>query len=61
MSINTLTASNTEALPFFAHFLEYQSAAEPSEDPPSNPSDDDSFPLPPPIYTLKFPSDWEDR
>ena len=45
MSTNTVKASDIEALPFFARFLEQQS---PQSDNPSP-------------YTLKYPSDFEDR
>ncbi|MEH2063798.1 MAG: microviridin/marinostatin family tricyclic proteinase inhibitor [Nostoc sp.] len=45
MSSNTVKASNLQAVPFFARFLEEQ------------PEDSD----PPNIYTFKFPSDFEDR
>jgi hypothetical protein len=54
--MTTATLTNIEALPFFARFL----AAE--EEPPETPTPEpDERPLPPPIYTLKWPSDWEDR
>ncbi|MEH2264741.1 microviridin/marinostatin family tricyclic proteinase inhibitor [Nostoc sp.] len=40
---------NTQTVPFFARFLV-------EEKPPEKPNDN-----PPPIYTFKYPSDWEDR
>ncbi|MFM6451244.1 MAG: microviridin/marinostatin family tricyclic proteinase inhibitor [Planktothrix sp.] len=45
--------------PFFARFLEVQAAEEPTPDSAPTP-DSEPQPLPPPIYTFKFPSDWED-
>ncbi|MEH2058016.1 MAG: microviridin/marinostatin family tricyclic proteinase inhibitor [Nostoc sp.] len=45
MSSNTVKASDMQAVPFFARFLEQQLE---DSDPPN-------------IYTLKFPSDFEDR
>ncbi len=39
-----------QAVPFFARFLV-------EEEPPQTPEPE---PVPPPIWTLKWPSDWED-
>ncbi|BAY22821.1 hypothetical protein NIES2100_25850 [Calothrix sp. NIES-2100] len=44
-------ASDIQVLPFFAKFLQVQSASENPETP---------TPPPPPPFTFKFPSDWED-
>ncbi|MDD1413459.1 microviridin/marinostatin family tricyclic proteinase inhibitor [Dolichospermum sp. ST_con] len=52
--MTTATLTNIEALPFFARFL---AAEEPPETPTPQPEEQ---PLPPPIYTFKWPSDWED-
>ncbi|MEH2050456.1 microviridin/marinostatin family tricyclic proteinase inhibitor [Nostoc sp.] len=49
MSTNVVNALDIQALPFFARFLV-------EEKPPQPPNE-----TPPPIYTLKYPSDWEDR
>jgi hypothetical protein len=57
MSTNTLIASSTKEVPFFARFLEEQSSSEQPTDPPATPPVNN----PPQIYTFKFPSDWEDR
>ncbi|MBD2278667.1 MAG: microviridin/marinostatin family tricyclic proteinase inhibitor [Dolichospermum sp. DEX189] len=54
MTTATLTLTNIEALPFFARFL---AAEEPPETPTPQPEEQ---PLPPPIFTFKYPSDWED-
>ncbi|MFN6567288.1 microviridin/marinostatin family tricyclic proteinase inhibitor [Dendronalium sp. ChiSLP03b] len=45
MSTNTVKPANVEAVPFFARFLEEQVAEQ--SDKPS-------------VYTLKYPSDFED-
>jgi hypothetical protein len=55
MSIQTAKSAKMETVPFFARFL---ATEEPPETPTPQP---DEQPLPPPIYTLKWPSDWEDR
>jgi hypothetical protein len=52
--MTTATLTNTEVLPFFARFL---AAEEPPETPTPQPEEQ---PLPPPIFTFKYPSDWED-
>lgn len=52
MSTNTVKKSDIKAVPFFARFLQEQSA-------PKNP--DTPTPPPPPPFTIKFPSDLEDR
>jgi hypothetical protein len=54
--MTTATLTNIEAVPFFARFL----AAE--EEPPENPPtpQPEEQPLPPPIFTFKWPSDCED-
>jgi hypothetical protein len=52
--MTTATLANIEAVPFFARFL---AAEEPPETPAPQPEEQ---PLPPPIFTLKWPSDWED-
>ncbi|BAZ54041.1 hypothetical protein NIES4103_67260 [Nostoc sp. NIES-4103] len=44
MSTNTVKASDTQVVPFFARFLSEQSA----------PADNTPYPT-----TLKYPSDWE--
>ncbi|MBH8562621.1 microviridin/marinostatin family tricyclic proteinase inhibitor [Nostoc sp. CENA67] len=46
MSNNTVKASDIQAVPFFARFLEEQSA---------QPDNQPAIP-----QTLKYPSDWED-
>ncbi|MEH2050455.1 microviridin/marinostatin family tricyclic proteinase inhibitor [Nostoc sp.] len=46
MSTNTVKASDIQAVPFFARFLEEQVAEQPNTAP---------------INTLKYPSDFEDR
>lgn len=56
MSRDTVKLTKDEELPFFARFLVEQASKE-EDTPPSTPDD---FPTPPPIYTFKFPSDWED-
>ncbi|MBD2299202.1 microviridin/marinostatin family tricyclic proteinase inhibitor [Nostoc sp. FACHB-190] len=56
MSASKNEAATLKAVPFFAYFLEVQSAEDPSEPP----YDDEPLP-PPPLWTFKFPSDWEDR
>lgn len=56
MSTNTVIPSITKQLPFFARFLDEQSSSEKPTDPPTTPPVNN----PPPIYTFKFPSDWED-
>ncbi|MFK0732538.1 MAG: microviridin/marinostatin family tricyclic proteinase inhibitor [Gloeotrichia echinulata GP01] len=48
MSSKIVKALDTQVLPFFARFLV-------EETPPSQPEN-----TPPPIYTFKYPSDWED-
>jgi hypothetical protein len=50
MYTNTVKESDIQVLPFFARFLQEQSA---SEKP-------DTAPPPPPPFTFKFPSDLED-
>ncbi|MEH1922371.1 microviridin/marinostatin family tricyclic proteinase inhibitor [Nostoc sp.] len=50
MSTNVIKALDIQTLPFFARFLV-------EEKPPQQPPNE----TPPPIYTLKYPSDWEDR
>jgi hypothetical protein len=52
--INSL---ETEGMPFFARFLE-EAAEEPTPNPDETTESDESNP--PPIWTLKWPSDWED-
>jgi Serine endopeptidase inhibitors len=49
MSTTTVKKSDIQPLPFFARFLV-------EEKPPQPPNE-----TPPPIYTLKYPSDWEER
>lgn len=51
----TMTDPNTSptpAVPFFARFL--------LADQEETPTPDDSTPTPPPVWTFKWPSDWED-
>ncbi|BAZ09557.1 hypothetical protein NIES4071_13660 [Calothrix sp. NIES-4071] len=52
MSTNAVKASDIQVVPFFARFLQEQSA-------PKNP--DTPTPPPPPPFTIKYPSDLEDR
>jgi len=54
---NTMSAkSDTQAVPFFARFLENQSPD------PKDKDKDKQPPSPSPLpYTYKFPSDWEDQ
>ena len=52
MSKNAVKASDIQVVPFFARFLEEQS---PSKDPET------PTPPPPPPFTIKYPSDFEDR
>jgi len=48
--------SDTQAVPFFARFLENQSPD------PKDKDKDKQPPSPSPLpYTYKFPSDWEDQ
>ncbi|MCP6760184.1 MAG: microviridin/marinostatin family tricyclic proteinase inhibitor [Fischerella sp. CENA71] len=56
MYTNTVKVSDIQVLPFFARFLQEQSASDEKPDtPPSTP------PTPPtPPFTFKFPSDLED-
>ncbi|WP_013324783.1 microviridin/marinostatin family tricyclic proteinase inhibitor [Gloeothece verrucosa] len=59
MSNNAAALPITNAKPFFARFLATQEETPPTEKPAETPA---PFPFPefPPIFTLKFPSDWED-
>ncbi|MDZ8258882.1 microviridin/marinostatin family tricyclic proteinase inhibitor [Nostoc sp. ChiQUE01b] len=51
MSTNAVKAPEIQVVPFFARFLQEQSAS--NEKP-------DTTPPPPPPFTFKFPSDLED-
>ncbi len=57
MPTNTTKTANLEAEPFFARFLTEQAVDGEGE----GEAEGGDRPLPPPIYTLKYPSDWEDR
>lgn len=59
MSTNLVETMEIGALPFFARFLEEQAhqSAEPEPEKDDKDKDTPSFP---PIYTFKYPSDWED-
>ncbi|MBD2454619.1 microviridin/marinostatin family tricyclic proteinase inhibitor [Nostoc sp. FACHB-87] len=54
MSASINEAATLKAVPFFAYFLEAQY----DEEPPK-PSEEEPQPIP--IWTLKWPSDWEER
>ena len=49
MPTNTVKTVDVRAVPFFARFLEKQATEETEGSPP------------PPPFTFKYPSDWEDR
>uniref|UniRef100_A0A2P1CZ81 Microviridin/marinostatin family tricyclic proteinase inhibitor n=1 Tax=Nostoc sp. FSN-E TaxID=2027337 RepID=A0A2P1CZ81_9NOSO len=51
MSTKIPKLRNNDAMPFFTRFLV-------EEEPPETPEPE---PTPPPIWTFKWPSDWEDR
>ncbi|MBW4596060.1 MAG: microviridin/marinostatin family tricyclic proteinase inhibitor [Brasilonema angustatum HA4187-MV1] len=55
MSTNAVKASDVKEVPFFARFLEEQVSQQSDKDKSDTP------PPPPPPFTLKYPSDWEDR
>ncbi len=59
MSTNTVKESDIQEVPFFARFLQEQSASEDPDTPdtPDTPAPDAT---PPPPWTIKFPSDFED-
>lgn len=57
MPTTTVKPANTESVPFFARFLIEQAAEGEGE----GEGKGQEQPVPPPIYTLKYPSDWEDR
>ncbi|KYC42739.1 esterase [Scytonema hofmannii PCC 7110] len=63
MSTKTVESAGIEAVPFFARFLEDQSVLAKSEEPPAEPPADRPPvpPYPPLPFTIKYPSDWEDR
>ncbi|QSJ20222.1 microviridin/marinostatin family tricyclic proteinase inhibitor [Nostoc sp. UHCC 0702] len=50
--MSTSKALDIQAMPFFARFLAEQ-------EPPQTPQTP-QVPTPPPIWTFKYPSDWED-
>ncbi|MFN6565577.1 MAG: microviridin/marinostatin family tricyclic proteinase inhibitor [Nostoc sp. ChiSLP01] len=56
MYTNTVKVSDIQVLPFFARFLQEQSASQ--DEKPSTPPSRPNPPTPP--FTFKFPSDLED-
>ncbi|MCL2933940.1 MAG: microviridin/marinostatin family tricyclic proteinase inhibitor [Trichodesmium sp. MAG_R03] len=55
MSKNTSEQSNTQAVPFFARFLEAQPVAQVNKETIKYPSDSEEG-----AETKKYPSDWEE-
>jgi hypothetical protein len=57
--MSTEIVTDSKAVPFFARFLDDSMSIHQADEnePPTEPS---PTPPVPPIYTFKFPSDWED-
>ncbi|MBE9227621.1 microviridin/marinostatin family tricyclic proteinase inhibitor [Phormidium sp. LEGE 05292] len=60
--MSTEIVTDSKAVPFFARFLDDSMSIHQADEKeqPAEPSPTPPFPSIPPIFTFKYPSDWED-